>query len=159
MRSTVIATRPDPIPAPLDRRAAAALIDTAIVLTVGYLATVEWGQPLPGGGKGWQGLEAILMMVLTASYWVLPEWALGATLGKLLFGLRVVSVDGRKCSFSQSVKRNLLRIVDIQFFYLIGYTVARFTPKRQRIGDLWARTMVVGPERDAASTPHGVTRI
>ena len=83
------------------------------------------------------------MMLVAASYWVLPEWALGATVGKLVFGLRVIAATRRECTFMQSVKRNLLRLIDAQFFYLVGYLVARFTPNKQRLGDLWAGTLVV----------------
>lgn len=126
----------------MGRRALAAIVDVAVTFTAGYYATIWWGEPFPGG-RGWQGIEAILSMVVFASYWVLLEWALGATFGKLLLRLRVVSLTGEECTFAQSLKRNLLRTVDVQFFYLVGYLVAKFNPNRQRLGDLWAGTIVI----------------
>ncbi len=133
----------------MGRRALAAIVDVAVTFTAGYYATIWWGEPLADGGRGWQGIEAILSMVVFASYWVLLEWALGATFGKLLLRLRVVSLTGDECTFAQSLKRNLLRIVDVQFFYLVGYLVAKFNPNRQRLGDLWAGTIVAVSGTDA----------
>lgn len=43
----------------------------------------------------------------------------------------------------QSVKRNVLRLVDFFPFYVTGFVIASLTPNRQRLGDLWAKTIVV----------------
>jgi len=73
--------------------------------------------------------------------WLL-EAACGATLGKVLVGIRIVRTAQRS-SLSACALRNLLRIVDGLGFYLIGTTVAACSAVRQRIGDLCAHTAVI----------------
>jgi RDD family len=68
------------------------------------------------------------------------------TLGKLLCGLKVVCLKGKQITFSQSIQRNLLRLMDGFAFYLaylVDFLVAKVTPLHQRLGDLWAKTLVV----------------
>src|SRR5215471_10311612 len=74
-------------------------------------------------------------------YGCLLEAACGATLGKVLVGIGVVRTSKRGPLASCAV-RNLVRIVDGLFFYLVGTTVAACSDARQRIGDMWAHTAV-----------------
>jgi hypothetical protein len=46
------------------------------------------------------------------------------------------------------LKRNLLRLVDFFPFYLTGFLAAKLTPNHQRLGDLWAQTIVVNRKDD-----------
>ncbi len=129
----------------------AALVD---VLTVGialHYFHLKLAEPLPEGGIGFRGWEAVFVFALAAFYWIGPEWALTATLGKYLMGLRVLSINGEDCSFLQSLKRNILRfLIDSQLFYLVGFAIAMTNPRRQRLGDKWAKTIVV----TAATAPQ-----
>jgi uncharacterized RDD family membrane protein YckC len=73
--------------------------------------------------------------------WLL-EAACGATLGKVLVGIRVVRT--KECSaLSACALRNLLKIIDGLGFYLVGATVAACSEVRQRIGDICAHTAVI----------------
>jgi len=46
--------------------------------------------------------------------------------------------------FARSLVRNILRIIDwLPFFYLIGFILIATNPKKQRIGDMAARSIVV----------------
>lgn len=65
----------------------------------------------------------------------------GATLGKRVFKLRVVGDDFLRCSLRAVLLRNLLRTVEFQFLPLA--ILVPLTPSRQRIGDIFARTLVV----------------
>jgi uncharacterized RDD family membrane protein YckC len=69
----------------------------------------------------------------------------GQTLGKRLLGIRVVNQDGSRVSFGASFIRNILRIVDaLPVLYIVGLiTVLATGERRQRVGDLAARTRVV----------------
>jgi uncharacterized RDD family membrane protein YckC len=67
----------------------------------------------------------------------------GATLGKMLLRLRVVKTDGTPISRSESIIRNLLRIIDGLFYYLVGAILIWNSPLRQRLGDRAAKTVVV----------------
>ncbi|PWT78912.1 MAG: hypothetical protein C5B58_14565 [Acidobacteria bacterium] len=75
-------------------------------------------------------------------YGCLLEAACGATLGKVLVGIRVVRTSQRGALAACAV-RNLLRIVDGLAFYLVGTAVAACSEARQRLGDICARTAVI----------------
>jgi uncharacterized RDD family membrane protein YckC len=70
------------------------------------------------------------------------------TLGKWLFGLQVVTVEGTAPNFLQLIIRNILRVLDLLWFPLILVVIS---PLRQRSADIAAGTMVVRRE-DAAAT-------
>lgn len=83
--------------------------------------------------------------VISIGYGMLFEWFWrGQTLGKKLFRLRVVDVEGLRLQFNQIVVRNLLRFVDaLPAFYFIGGMASWLNPRCQRLGDLAANTIVV----------------
>jgi uncharacterized RDD family membrane protein YckC len=76
-------------------------------------------------------------------YNVICEWLFGATLGKWIMGIRVVSFDGRACSFKQALIRSLALFVDLLFFGLIAYSSMVKSLTNQRYGDRWAKTVVI----------------
>jgi uncharacterized RDD family membrane protein YckC len=92
-------------------------------------------------GPGGVLLTALLWLV----YMTLAE-SRGATLGKLATGIRVVKEDGTPMEFGAALIRNLLRLVDGQLLYLVGILFAISSPKKQRLGDRVAHTVVVPAE-------------
>lgn len=78
------------------------------------------------------------------------EASCGATLGKVMVGIRVVRT-GRRNALAAAAIRNLLRFVDGLGFYVIGIVVAGCSPWRQRLGDLSAGTTVVDEEFSTVS--------
>jgi len=91
--------------------------------------------------------------------WFVLEWFYGAcfetywngqTPGKRLFGLRVVSIDGRPITAMQAVLRNVLRAVDQQplFTFQLGLIATASNRRFQRLGDLAAGTMVIVHRQD-----------
>lgn len=82
---------------------------------------------------------------VSIGYGISLEWAWrGQTIGKRLFRLRVVDVEGMRLQFNQIVVRNLLRFVDsLPAFYFFGGVTCWFTAKSQRLGDIAANTVVV----------------
>jgi len=80
----------------------------------------------------------------------------GQTPGKQVMGLRLVGADGHPPSLQQHILRSILWIVDAILWVPIplGVLVIALTPRRQRLGDLVAGTMVVheGP-RGASGEP------
>jgi uncharacterized RDD family membrane protein YckC len=79
--------------------------------------------------------------VLFLYLWIL-EACFGATVGKIIVGIRVVRTTTRG-SFGASAIRNLLRIVDGIGLYAVGTIVAGCSQFRQRLGDILAGTIVV----------------
>ena len=91
-------------------------------------------------------LTRIILVTLAVEfvYFAALEGILGTTLGKRLFGLRVVrAADGRPCGPLAAVVRTVLRLVDNILFSLPGITAIVQSPRRQRLGDRAAKTLVV----------------
>lgn len=130
-------------PSGLWLRSLAAIIDAAVVFFCSWFIVWHWGKPAGPGETQLNEPASILLMISIAAYWIVPEWLTGATFGKWSCDLRVVTVGGKTISFSQAAKRNILRLVDVFPWYLTGFIAAKLTPQRQRLGDLWAKTMVV----------------
>jgi uncharacterized RDD family membrane protein YckC len=88
--------------------------------------------------QAWEGAAALFYLAYTA----LSEALFGRTLGKLLFGLRVVNLDGSRVRPRAALLRNVLRIVDLTLA-LFPLVMVFLSPLRQRIGDVAAGTLVV----------------
>jgi uncharacterized RDD family membrane protein YckC len=127
------------------------LLDTVIVLfplsiLVGILTGGAYSETGPGyanagvdvGGKGF-----LVWLALALAYYVVGEAMTGRTLGKRLVGIRVVDEEGDAIDLSAAVVRNLLRLVDGLFIYLVGAIFAWTSPLGQRLGDRAANTLVV----------------
>ncbi len=67
----------------------------------------------------------------------------GATLGKLICGLGVRTEDGKQASIGAAIIRSLGFYVDGMFFGAIGYFTMKGSPLQQRLGDKWAKTVVI----------------
>lgn len=100
----------------------------------------------------------IVLFLLFAGYFILFEWLWdGQTPGKRLLKLRVIREDGRPITLWEAIARNLLRICDaIPGFFLPVYSVGLiiiFLNKRdQRVGDIFAGTVVIRESVDDAPT-------
>lgn len=89
-------------------------------------------------------LSFLAYMVVAVGYYPVLEGFWGTTIGKRLCGIKVIREDnGGVPGLGAAFLRNLLRIVDGFFFYLVGYLVAKDDPKKQRLGDRVAHTLVV----------------
>ncbi len=90
--------------------------------------------------------------VISTLYAIVLEWRWrGQTIGKRLFGLRVMDVHGLRLRFPQIAMRNLLRLLDcLPLFYLVGGLTAVFSRNAQRLGDMAASTIVTRERRDEA---------
>jgi len=132
-------------------RCLALVIDFVFVAAVTLLASLLVYLVLLGRGafaevgkepSSWPLWVATLIGVFVYFWWCEAAW--GRTLGKRLCDLRVVRRDGARLGGGGAFVRNLLRIVDwLPFCFLLGAAVIWATPKKQRIGDIAARTVVV----------------
>ncbi len=99
---------------------------------------------------GWVFWTWSLIGGIIGLYGAICESTTGTTLGKRILHLRVVGDDFLRCSVRTMVIRNLLRIVEFQFLPLALLVI--LTPSRRRLGDVFARTLVV--ETRVPSHPH-----
>jgi uncharacterized RDD family membrane protein YckC len=90
-------------------------------------------------------LGIVAYFVLSTGYAITLEWVWrGQTIGKRLFGLRVMDAAGLRLTFSQVAIRNLLRAADmLPSLYLVGGITALVTQHHQRLGDIAANTVVI----------------
>ena len=113
------------------KRFSAAFVDALVVttLSLGY----------------WTG-GSPLYLAFSAGYLLLRDAVGGRSIGKLLFGLVVISMKtGRPSSFAGSVERNLLLLLpgpNVVAVFLEARTIVA-DPQGQRLGDRLAQTQVV----------------
>lgn len=129
-------------PVGLGVRIVAGIIDTVILGVVAYFIAIITGQTTDAGFE-LSGSPAFLAIIVYFAYFIVMEAMTGATLGKMIVGLRVVRVDGTAISWRESAIRNVPRIVDGFILYLVGIILIATSPKRQRLGDRPADTLVV----------------
>src|SRR6202035_4767418 len=90
------------------------------------------------------GVSVQNVLTLWLAYFVLFEGFFGATPAKEMFGLRVMTLDGRPCGLRRPIGPNLLAFVDLfAAFFLIEPLAGTFTKLTQHLGDKAAGTIVV----------------
>jgi uncharacterized RDD family membrane protein YckC len=149
-------------------RAAARVIDIIYGLLIGFVGGIFAGiilVLLERGGSvapGWQermgGVDFAgwgFGLLGTLLYHLLTEGMYGASLGKLVCGLRVVSDTARAIGFAQAFKRNLAFYWDGLFFGLVGYSSMKNSELNQRYGDRWAKTVVIKASDVPAESKRG----
>ena len=119
------------------KRFVAVLIDGIVLSFIGYLLAMMTGQTTGAGAP------AFLWFLILLAYYVVMEKMYGATVGKMALGMKVLKTDGTPLEWNDSLIRNLLRIVDALFFYLLGAILIWTSPLQQRLGDRVAKTVVV----------------
>ena len=86
-----------------------------------------------------------ISFVILWGYYIFFElnWG-GQSPGKRWVGLRVIRVDGTPISLSESLIRNLIRLIDfLPISYGVGVVTMFVTSQSRRLGDLAAGTIVV----------------
>ena len=119
--------------ADIRRRASAAIADGLLVATCVVLYRTQ---------------DSILFIALGALYLLLRDalFIPGQSIGKLLFGLRVISLaNGRPCTRVQSAGRNFILLVPGLNVVAAALETVAITrdPQGQRLGDTLANTQVV----------------
>lgn len=124
------------------RRAVAIIIDAFVYFILAWIIASATGGTTSTGFE-LNGGPAFLSFILFLAYYVGLEATRGATLGKMLLGLRVLKEDGSPVDIQAALIRNILRIVDGLFVYLVGAILVWKSEKKQRLGDRVAHTVVV----------------
>lgn len=119
----------------------------------------EPGQDLFADAPKWViAVLIIFVFFIFSSYFIFFEWLWnGQTPGKRLLKLRVIREDGRPITLWESVARNLLRVFDavpgfILPIYSVGLITVFLSTRDQRVGDIFAGTVVIRERTDDAPT-------
>ena len=129
----------------IGRRFIAALVDYSIIYGFTFFIILTFGEPDTDGGYSLTGAPALIPILFWLVMTVGLEIVLGATTGNYLVGLKAIPLSGknRKLTFGESIKRHLFDPIDMFFFGLVAIITIKNTPKNQRVGDIWANTMVI----------------
>ncbi|RPI73265.1 MAG: RDD family protein [Desulfobacteraceae bacterium] len=113
------------------------IVATATMLGVAYILDVFFN-------IFWhsQYEASILLFSLFFIYNVLLIGSYGATLGKKIFKIRVVSTDGTKAVYSAVLKRQIAEILSAAVF-LSGYIAVVFDKQKRALHDYYGNTWVI----------------
>jgi uncharacterized RDD family membrane protein YckC len=127
-----------------------------VLLVVGILLGISGVlRNLPLSGQWIAGLLIGFVFLLQFGYFILFEilWS-GQTPGKRLVHIRVVKDSGRPLSVTETIGRNLMRIVDqLPVFYAVGILSTLLTEQNKRLGDLVTGAIVIREGSLAAMRP------
>jgi membrane protease YdiL (CAAX protease family)/uncharacterized RDD family membrane protein YckC len=137
------------------RRLGAALLDSVVwLIAIGWI-TSAFPQDFFDDHTLAAGLIFLGLFSAWFNYFAIAEWRWGQTIGKNALGLRVVPVDaGAKLTYNAAALRNLLRLVDLPLTLIgVDYFIVRNSPRRQRLGDRAAHTVVLREEGPGTNAP------
>ena len=138
----------------LGARAFAYLLDVLLVFLLWVLALVVYS--ISGDllrqvlALSWAGQLLAVGAVLLSGWGWDVAWEVaagGRTPGKRALGIRVVRADGGPVGLVESLARNVLRAIEVPLGYAPGVLAVALGPRRQRLGDLVAGTLVVRERR------------
>ncbi len=88
---------------------------------------------------------SVVTQIIFFSYFVLMTKFFSATLGKMILGLKVVSLEKNRLTWSSIIFRELVGryIVTVFWFMKLTYLLVAFMPMKQGLHDLFADTSVV----------------
>jgi uncharacterized RDD family membrane protein YckC len=172
------------------RRIVAFVIDTAVGYAVFWAMVVALGTEIDrqsglsmtfefGDGEAYGALIGTVyyldggafaaVTVVAMAYWigmfVVLQGLTGRTIGKLLARICTVDAAGRPCGIGRATVRWLFLVVDAFPYFvpmLVGFVVTISSRRRQRVGDLVAKTWVVSVEtlgQPIPTTPPNTQRV
>jgi uncharacterized RDD family membrane protein YckC len=117
----------------------AALMDNVLAMVVAVFAakSIDDSRPI---------LQAVALALVFFGYYLLFELLFSRTPGKFVTGLVVVDLEGRRCSWRQTLIRTVFRVLEVNPLFLGGLPAAAriiFSEHHQRFGDRTAETLVV----------------
>ena len=129
----------------IGKRISAGFIDYAIIFFFQGIMFYYFGKQIDGEYI-LTGMPFGIVVLFWAIMTIGLEQIFGSTLGNYMSDLKPVSIksyDSQRLTIRQSIKRHLGDFLDIWFFGLIGILLIKNTKHNQRLGDLWAKTIVI----------------
>jgi uncharacterized RDD family membrane protein YckC len=124
-------------------RIIATLIDYGICVVLCYVYISCIGSEDESGVTKVEGLAALPVFAGWFLYFVVIEAYNQATPGHDICKLIVVKTSGERISLLDAFKRRILDIVDLGMYGIPALICVSKTAKHQRLGDLYADTLVV----------------
>jgi uncharacterized RDD family membrane protein YckC len=110
------------------------------------------------GGLGWAGMRhgvphvplaifggGLTVIVLLFASWLyealMESSSYQATLGKIIFGMKVTDLNGNRISFERATGRHFAKLLSLMILG-IGYIMVGLTERKQGLHDLVAGTLV-----------------
>lgn len=126
----------------LGKRILGGLIDIVILVIFAIIWSMIFGTNV-AGIQTVSGVPALVEFLVVILYYIILEATTGKTLGKYIVKTKVVNAQGNKISWGQSIGRNLMRIIDGLFIYLVAVIAIAASKDKQRLGDMAAKTYVI----------------
>lgn len=129
------------------RRAAASFLDSIILIVPAAIINIAFAQSV---------LAAFLLNVAVgvAYYAGCHSSARQATPGKMVFGIKVTTLDGERIGIGRGVGRYFATWLS-GLILGIGFLMAAFTQKKQALHDMIAGTLVVNRKAEPADVTEG----
>jgi len=125
-------------------RIGAAILDYLIFIVFFFFFVFTFGEKITENTHQIKGPLAMVPLIFWFIYFIVFEFALKGSPGNRIMGLKVLSVDNEPLKFVQIVKRRICDVLDIWWcFGLLGLILIKNTANNQRLGDIWAKTIVV----------------
>jgi len=96
-------------------------------------------------GSGIVSVSGFTKLIVYLGYFILlTKLNRGQTIGKMIFGLQVISMDDIQLSWTTVlVREGACRFILKMPLFAIGYVVAAFTKRKQHVGDYFSQTSVI----------------
>jgi uncharacterized RDD family membrane protein YckC len=127
----------------LKKRIIATLLDYTLFSLAAFIYIMLAGHDNDEGGKTVNGLLALVIPAAWFIYFVVVEALYGATLGHQGMDLKVLTLGRREIGLTEALKRHFLDPIDIFFYGIPAIIAIRNSDRHQRLGDMWAKTIVV----------------
>ena len=121
------------------------VVNAAVLLLARFIFRVSFAGNDDAGLAWLLGIFGLIAFAFLWGYYIFFEmlWN-GQSPGKRRMGLRVLRLDGTPITLSESIIRNLVRLVDfLPAYYGVGVVVMFINSQARRLGDLAAGTVVV----------------
>lgn len=125
------------------KRIAATILDYGMVYLVFLIYLEIFGTDESDGSKSVTNLLALPIPVFWFVYFVMIEGLYGATFAHQALNLRVLKKNRGEIDIPEALKRRLLDPIDIFVWGLPAIIAISKSNYHQRLGDMWADTIVV----------------
>ena len=129
------------------KRVFATIIDYGVFFLIMWVYMMYFGEETNEGYEV-NGIMTLPILILWFFYFVLVEGFWQATIGHQLLNLKICQDNYKEIDIGHSFKRRILDMIDFMFFGVPAFIAIRNNEKNQRIGDMYAKTIVINDEYD-----------